>query len=320
MIAPVPSGASASSSIVALGAMTCTESCVSTLLGMLGCDYGAFFMNYWNLYYENGTLLAGRNMKGIDLEALYGIRSEWLADAPLEACADLVREDGRYALLVTRASKLPYFPPQLLRFEDEGFDHYVLAHGYREADGRFLIVDPIAGYAGELAGERLLEAAPSGGGFRLWSLQRTEGFRAPATKEAFALASKQNYVRNLRNREIFSLVLQELERFVPAPSKRQLDWVARNNIAITTIVRNRRLIWQSLSAANVLPAERSAPLEAAFSGLVAQWTQLNLQLFKWSKARFSPGLPDAIRSRLEALRLAESAILEALYREGEAIG
>lgn len=297
--------------LIDFGAMTCTESCIATLLHSTGRDYRYLYLDYWNLTYESGVLLAGKNLKAIDLKLSYGIRKANEEAASLDDCADWVAETDRYALLHTQASKLPYFPPGSLTFEGSGFEHYVLLHGYDKARGRFRIADPIAKYTGEISKEALTGCTPAAGRFRLWKLDcPSDAAPLPMTSQRLRRILRYNYLSGLANRQAYDRLRSVLSGLPSRSSADIARWAWLNMIAVTTVVRNRRLVWNSFASLGCLDPEQTAALGPAVQEIASLWTQFNLLLAKLMKG----GIPllDKLTAKAEAIQHAESEFLTAL--------
>ncbi|MBB6729981.1 hypothetical protein [Cohnella zeiphila] len=306
------------SSLVSFGPMTCAESCVATFLDECGLDYRSFFMDYWNLVYESGTLLAGRNLKAIDL-APFGVSKRRLDGVSLQDCRKLAVPARTCLLLVTLASRLPYFPRQLLAFEERGFEHFIIVRGYDEARDRFQVADPTAGFSGELSSEELAGANPEAdGGFRLWQLAADPGVRPADAAERLRVACLGNYRRCPLNGPAFERFRADLRRFAAGSAAELDDWASRNNVAVATVIKNRKLVWHSLAAVGCWGEDDRARAQAAFAPIVAGWTQLNLLLFKLGRHPPDPeALAVQIDARMEKLRRAEEAFLYDLHAVAE---
>jgi hypothetical protein len=305
-----------SASVMNFGAMTCTESCVATLLNLMGCDYRYFFLDYWNLFYEAGVLLAGRNLDSVDLDFLYGIGKERRTELKLEECARLAADPACSVLLLTRASKLPFFPKKLLAFEENGFDHYVLVHGYDSSEQALMAVDPIAGFSGAVPLDELRDASPYGTGFRAWILTRKPYFRPPAPAELFSYVGIRNYRRSVLSQRAYRAVLDDLDRLAGSSSAEQARWIEQNNIAITSVVKNRRLVWRGFAELDLLSDGQKIRWDKAVQSVIAEWTRLNLLLLKWTHAQRDDAMRLSIRDKLKGIEASEKRLLFAMATEG----
>jgi len=305
-----------SASIVNFGAMSCTESCVATLLNLTGCDYRYFFLDYWNLFYEARTLLAGRNLNSVDLDFLFGVSKERRKGISLEECARIADDPDRCVLLLTRASRLPFFPKKLLGFEENGFEHFVLLHNYDALNQGFRVVDPIAGFAGTVSLDELRDTGPNQACHEAFVLTRTLDFQPPSPKDLLSYVGKRNYIRSLLSESAFRLVLRDVDRLADRPDAERKKWIEQNNIAITSIVKNRRLVWHSFVALGILNDEQRSRFEPKVQSIISEWTGLNLLLFKWARTKGESLLTGSIRNKIQSIQAAEKSFLSAMNIEG----
>jgi len=308
-----------------LGAMECASSCIMTYLHIAGRDPGRFLLDYWNLNCVSGLLVSSRNVRlNQALQDLYGIRLELARGCP-DSLRTLLRR-GHCALVQARASRLSFFPPQMLGHEESGFEHFVLAVGAGERDDLVRVVDPIAGFAGTMTADRLREASPVSPDLAYYVLAEKPGRTSgPTREEMFAYAAGRNYDRYVRARHSSGIYAYErfeeaLERSAEADRASRDGWVYRNNVTLSSIVKARPAVWNSFAELGLLDEDTVRKGTERVREIANGWTSLNLLLIKYKNDAGERSRLEAVRRKLRDLRDAETEFLAWMDRLGCAFG
>ncbi len=309
----------ASTDVVKLAAMECAASCVLTSLRIAGLDDRYFMLGYWHLTYSANVLMSGRNMVRNDLEYVYGIRKELVSGAGDRLMASL--REGHMVLLYCRASRLPFFPVRMLGHEAKGFEHCILVYQYRQETGRFLVIDPIADYIGEMSLAELYSGSARENRFIYYSLAFPTFFQKPSDVEIFHRESANNFNQYTQEGlhtggKAIDLFCRDLAQCAQWNALDRDAWIDQNNITITSIVKTRPIVWESFRALDVLSSEDIRTGAESIEAIVKLWTIVNFQLIKLKRNPDHATLALSIRAKLKAVRSAESAFLEFLYKKG----
>lgn len=168
-----------------LAAVECVASCLMTGLHLSGLDYRYFLLGHWNLVYYENTLMPDNNMTDLNLEYAYGIEMRQHTGRAPDIVSSLQR--GGWLLLACRASRLSFFPRNLLGLESHRFLHFILVCGYRSATDTFSVIDPIADYIGEMNERELLAAAVEEGQLNYYAcVPSSKGISLP--RRTFSIA------------------------------------------------------------------------------------------------------------------------------------
>lgn len=302
-----------------LGALECASSCIMTALDAFGLNPRHFLLNYWDINYVRGNLLSSRIPWYLDLRSTYGIQLKSNQAEQLQPALAAIR-NGHMIMYECKASALPYFPKQLLVHESEGFDHYCLLIDYDPAKQAFTVIDPIAGYTGELTAEEAAAASAITGKFCYYEVDRPPAdFTRPSPEELFKIGATYNYQLSRSNPDgggqAFTAFANELEASAAWDSDRRDAWLNANTITISSTIKIRKLIWESFAALEVLDEPQHAAFETLTNMITAYWTRLNLNLIKY-KHRGDPSCIEHCRVLLEQLRNAEQKWLLEMHEQG----
>lgn len=305
--------------MVKLAAMECFASCVLTYLKMSGQNSSRFLLDYWNVNYQFKTLLSSKDARQMTLSFYYGMEMKFVKGnaRTLQECVS----SGICAVLLCAASKLPYFPRQMLGLESSGFQHSILIYGRDGLFNEYAVVDPMADYIGTIQAEEL-EAAGYRNDRRQELLYFTlespsiSSYLSPSAEQLFAHGAERNLFffdqENFRidrlqeqGRDSESSSISRQAAWVEWFSNRHgggkaLDmfagdagaslkwsvqarkgWIERNNLTIGSMIQLRRLIWDSFCDLNVMTAEQVSTGTARIQQIVKCWHNLNFKLLKY---------------------------------------
>ncbi len=302
-----------SSDIVQLAAMECAASCILTALNIAGLDYRHFLLGYWNLTYFSKTIMSGKYMIRNDLKFAYGIEQECRVGTASDLMALLRR--NHMILLACRASGLRFFPKGMLAQEAGGFQHFILLYGCRSDPDRFLVVDPVAAYIGEMSAADIWECRVKEKELLYYSLSLPPSFEPPSAREMFARESAAIYDRYAGNKAMDSFI-RDVADCVNWDRTARHAWIDQNNITISSIVKTRSLVWQSFCGLNVMTGDEMRAGRERLEGVVKLWTAVNFLLIKWKKSDAGETLAASVIQKLEALKSRERECLHFIKEKG----
>ncbi|MGO4548857.1 hypothetical protein AB4Z29_29110 [Paenibacillus sp. 2TAB23] len=300
-----------------LAALECTASCIVSALSLSGGDPRYFLLGYWHIGYYDGMLMSVRNMKWIDLRFEYGIRF-YLTSGSAEEISSLLDEGGM-AIVLCRASRLRFFPRSMLGFESAGFYHSILLHRRcdGEGEGGYEIVDPVAGYAGEMTAAELLHASVRRNELVYCKLVWDAAYSRPSRRES--LRKESAAILNGYRREAgraFQLFCADVAASADWEEERRRTWAEQNMIALSAMIRMRGLVWQSYRELGSYSEWESAEGDRRAGAVKRGWMNVNLLLAKLGKRRPAEDLREGMLRKLEGVRLAELELLEYLAARG----
>lgn len=310
-----------SQTVVKLAAMECAASCLLTLLQMKQVSSQYFLMNYWSLNYSSGLLMSGKNIRLYKLDYLYGIQSEFMKGTE-EDLVQLIREGGA-VLLMCRAGDMDYFPRELLTHEENGIEHFALIYGCDATGSQFQVADPTADYIGTLTREQLGRARVKGKdhSFYYYTLVPPNQFALPDPKEAFQFTSKQNlqlYTKgdlNFGYRAV-ELFIADLMQSIHWDKERRNSWIYQNNITISSIVKTRSAVWNSICELRLLSPSQLEEGNLAIDRLLKLWTTVNFLLIKYKKNYTDMALLSQLKDKLMEVGDHETQFLLQMERMG----
>lgn len=302
-----------------LAALECTASCIVAALSLSGEDPRYFLLGYWHIGYYDGMLMSVRNMKWIDLQFEYGIRF-YLTSGSAEEVSSLLDEGGM-AIVLCRASKLRFFPRSMLGFESAGFYHSILLHRRvdGEGEGRYEVVDPVAGYAGEMTAAELSVASVRRNELVYCKLAWDAAYSRPSRQ--VSLRKESAAILNGYRREAgraFQLFCADVTASVDWEEERRRTWAEQNMIALSAMIRMRGLVWQSYRELGSYAEWEAEEGARRAEDVKRGWMNVNLLLAKVGKRRPAGDVREGLLRKLEGARLAELELLEYLAERGGA--
>ncbi|MEW9700041.1 hypothetical protein [Paenibacillus sp. SI8] len=307
-----------SKDMIKLAAMECAASCMLTGLHLSGMNYRYFLLGYWNLTYYANTLMSGGSILRSDLEYVYGIQVK-----PVNgSVADIIPilHEGNWAMLECLASKLHFFPKNMLGFESEHFNHFILIHGFEPATNSFLVIDPIADFIGEMSESELRIASVGQEEMHFYVSLSSERTETPSRENIFlyqANLNLKNYCLHENSGigaiQMFSRALSESVTM----RSEELDlWIEQNNITVSSISKTRSIVWNNFCELNLLQPEEVQEGDDAVNEIVKLWMTINFLLIKLKRSPSKQTLISTIQKRLEEVGLQERAFLEFIYKKG----
>ncbi|WP_138754342.1 hypothetical protein [Paenibacillus sinopodophylli] len=308
-----------SESPTGLAALECTASCIVAALSLSGSDPRYFLLGYWHIGYYDRMLMSVRNMKWIDLHFEYGIRF-YLTSGSAEEVSSLLDEGGM-AIVLCRASKLRFFPRTMLGFESSGFYHSILLHGRGDEEGenRYKIVDPVAGYAGEMTAAELSEASVRRNQLVYCKLTWDADYSRPSRRESLrkeSAAILKGYRRDAG--KAFELFCADVTASDGWEEERRRTWAEQNMITLSAMIRMRGLVWKSYLELGSYTAAEAAEGSRRAEAVKRSWMNVNLLLAKLGKRRPEGDSREGLLRKLEGVQLAELELLEYLEARGGA--
>ncbi|UNK18928.1 hypothetical protein MNQ98_02450 [Paenibacillus sp. N3/727] len=310
-----------SQTVVKLAAMECAASCLLTLLRMKQVSSQYFLINYWSLNYSSGLLMSGKNIRLYRLDYLYGIQSELKKGTE----DDLVRfiHEGGAALLMCRAADLDYFPRELLTHEENGIQHFSLIYGCDASGSQFQVADPTADYIGTLSREQLGRSRMKGKDSPLYyyTLVPPKQFVLPDPKEAFQFTSKQNLQLYTKGDHNFGYRAVEryaadLMQSIHWTKERRNLWIYQNNITISSIIKTRSAVWNSICELQLLSSSQLEEGNLAIDRLIKLWTTVNFLLIKYKKRYTDMALLSQLKDKLMEVGRQETQFLLQMEQVG----
>ncbi|MEI2281284.1 hypothetical protein [Paenibacillus polysaccharolyticus] len=300
--------------VINLGALECLSSAVVTSLNMTGRDYRYFIADYWNLNCELKMLLSSRNFSFYNLEAIYGMKSDFVV-GPYEL---LIREveRGNIVIYKVEASKLGFFPESMLGFENQFFGHCLLVYKYEPGTQTFHIVDPVIKYVGKISMDELIHASafPSCAGMNTIHLNKEStlsseqrlNFSAERNYNSYCLEYVPGGARALRKfREI-------IEESVEWTQEVRNEWSSKNSISITSILKLRGLVWGSFRSLAGFTQDVIEHGDKSIEDISKLWNSLNLNILKIGRQP-KPEYVDKIINYTKLLEEKELDFLKFVY-------
>ncbi|CAM3612306.1 hypothetical protein [Marinicrinis lubricantis] len=306
--------------VVKLAAMECAASCLLTLLRMKQVSSRYFLMNYWSLNYSSGLLMSGKNIRLYQLDYLYGIQSE-LKKGTVDELACFIRE-GASVLLMCRAADMDYFPRELLTHEANGIQHFALIYGCDASGSPFLAADPTADFIGTLTREQLSRTRMQKDGLLYYyTLVPPKQFLLPDPKDAFRFTMKQNLQLYTKGDHNFGY--RAVERFsadlmesINWSKERRNEWIYQNNITISSIIKTRSAVWNSICELQLLSASQLEEGKSAVDMLMKLWTTVNFLLIKYKKNCTDTALLRQLADKLTEVGQKEMQFLRQMEQMG----
>ncbi|WP_147423858.1 hypothetical protein [Cohnella endophytica] len=252
------------------------------------------------------------------LEFYYGIFVNFSKGNLKDLLVTLTR--GNSVIFLCTASKLSYFPRNMLGLEASGFQHSILICGWNQDSKRFLIVDPMVDFIGEINEEELI---PSG--YRRSTHQELlffeignqpeHDFQEPTAEHQFAFASMRNnsffetdklkrepmiaeqqgqlstkqrsWMEWFSNRhsggKALEMFAKDLTMSKEWPQNIRSNWIDKNILTISSITLIRKLVWNSYSNLNVMKQEQEEAGENQMQQITIYWQNLNIKLMRYKQ-------------------------------------
>lgn len=307
--------------MIKLAPMECASSCIMSYLASRGFNYQFFLLNYWNVNYVSNVLMSGKNIIRYNLNEMYGFQI-FLDSGNEESIQNWLEQD--FALLLRcKSSALPYFPREYLQFDDAQFEHFILLQRYDPEQEEYFIVDPICDFAGPLSRNLLLKMDREGI-FSYYVFEHQDpAFQQPSPLELFRQAAESNFemftrAKRCQGDPAFTLFENDFLEAKNWPADKRNRWIDQNNITISSIVKTRTLIWDSLCDLALLTVEQKEKLQPLFTQLVRRWTSLNLRLLKFKLNPHDQERTASVQNHIQFLREHEYLLLKQLKEIGEA--
>jgi hypothetical protein len=309
--------------MIKLAPMECAASCTLNFLQRNGFDPVYFLLHYWNLSYTSQVLLSGKHTRLFPLDTLYGIETTFGSGDRQEVMR--VLDQKAQLLLVCKASGLPFFPRNMLTYEEAGFAHFVLVTGYEEEGEQYWVVDPIAEYEGTISWDELQAASLKQNELQyLILMQQTQNFQAPPVSYIVRTAAEQNWSaytdvsKTHSGMQALDRFVEDIKRSVLWEDEQRETWVFQNNISIASIIRTRGLVWESFRSLAHLEETDHERVEMGVKEIQKQWTGLNFLLVKY-KRDGSDKLRMSMEGVVSQLKRAELQVLQAMHKLGSLV-
>jgi hypothetical protein len=299
--------------IIKLAAMECAASCIVTALNIAGLNYRYFLLSYWNLTYSSKIIMSGKHMRRNDLQYAYGIEKECKLGNDNDLIALL--QQNHMVLLTCHASRLRFFPKNMLGLESTGFQHYILLYGYQPETGKFLVIDPVAEFIGEITASEIWEGSVRENELLYYSLLLPSSFEQPAVREIFSRESAAN-VKFYTGDKAMNQFIQDLMECTRLSQEERNAWIDQNNITISSIVKTRSLVWQCFCDLNVMTSDDIREGNEWIEGIVKLWTTVNFLMIKLKRSHANEALVLSIEQKLETLKIKERECLEFIMKKG----
>ncbi|MFC4102465.1 hypothetical protein [Paenibacillus xanthanilyticus] len=328
---------------IQLAYMECLTSCILTYLKSTGRDYRKVLLNYWNLSYEQRTLLSSKNAAHIPLRYLYGIDLTFREDT-LEKLQSAVMA-GQSVICLSKASLLAYFPHKFLSMESSGFRHAILVQGWDAEKEMLLVADPVVGAVVELDPDQLRKASvvrTDREELQFFVLTEPQSpypepdtmacLRTSAERNLFAYhtpddlfseqerqdgeTGKWDKIRRwLRQRSIgvrawdmFASDARDSLNWTPAHRAR---WVKQNSLTMLSIKQLRAETWKVYQEFLAMDERHIEEGRLLINRVAAAWTACNLAMLKYEHAgERGASLIQTLADRAEAAKEAEIRFLE----------
>ncbi|MFD0697453.1 hypothetical protein ACFQZT_25590 [Paenibacillus sp. GCM10027628] len=299
--------------IVKLAAMECAASCIMTALTIAGHDYRYFLLSYWNLNYNSKIIMSGKNMRHNDLQFAYGIAKECRSGTEDDLIA-LLRQNNM-AMLFCKASKLRFFPRNMLGHESSGFQHFILLYGYQPETGKFLVIDPVADYKGEISAYEVWDCSVKSSEIIYYSLELPDYYEQPSASRIFSKESSAN-LRNYSGDKAIAAFIQDLQACLQWPQDERDTWINQNNITISSIVKTRSIVWECFCDLNLMTPDEIRAGNEIVEQIVSLWTTVNFLLIKLKKNHSNEAIAKSIEQKLETLKVKELECLQFIQQKG----
>ncbi|MGG1516563.1 hypothetical protein ABE504_14185 [Paenibacillus oryzisoli] len=303
--------------IIHVAPMECAASCIMTALNIAGLNYRFYLLSYWNLNYYAKNLLSGEvNIMRNHLLYAYGTQIK----CHNGNAYDLIQamEQEQLVMFACQASKLRFFPEKFTGHEANGFQHFILLYGYQAESNRFLVIDPIADFIGEITESELRDCALKETEFIYYSLSFPQSFEQPSVSQIFKRESQIN-ADKYTGEKAFHLFIADLEALPSWSQQERETWINQNNITITTIVKMRKMIWQSYCELNMMTATAVQAGQELVEGVVKLWMAVNFLLLKLKKKQNEKNIIAAIAQNLETLISKERECVEFIKLKGDEV-
>lgn len=302
-----------------VAAVDCVASSLMTGLHLAGRDDSFYLLGHWNLTYYSNTIIPENNMADNNLEYAYGIEMKVQTGAIDDMISYLQGED--WVLLVCRASKLPFFPEEMLGLEAYSFLHTILIYGYTPETNAFRVIDPIAEFIGEMSGEQLRDAAFNEGEIRFCSCVSSRTNDLPAAKDIFLNKAKENLTKFTESEGDDGIkAIRLFKQDVAVSARMNIEdrnaWMDRNIITISSIVKTRSLVWDRYCSLGLMISEDVQKGNDALDEIVKCWTTVNFLFVKLKRNPSNSRITDSIQEQLETVERLEYEFLTFLYNKG----
>jgi hypothetical protein len=302
-----------------LGAVECVASCLMSGLHLSGLDYRYFLLGHWNLVYYENTLMPDNDMADLGLEYAYGIETRHHSGTASDIISLL--QSGGWLLLACRASRLSFFPRNLLGLESHQFLHFILVYRYGSATDTFSVIDPIANFIGEMNEAELTAAAVEEGELNYYACIPSGKEKRPSANDIFYREAADNLMKYERGdgqtgREAIRLFSQDVADSARMTQEYRTAWIERNNITLSSIVKARARVWQCFRELDLLTEDETAQGDAYLDEIAKGWTAVNFALVKLKRSPQNGELTASIQRMLERNATLELECLRFIYGKG----
>ncbi|TVX92756.1 C39 family peptidase [Paenibacillus agilis] len=296
--------------LVKLGALECAMSSIATALKLIGRDPGRLLMHYWNMTYYRDVLYAGRNVMRSRIETFgnCSLQFQICRGSLLEMQQQL--KSGCLFLYQCRASQLPFFPRNMLNFEANGFDHYVLVSGYDEDTDSFYVTDPICEHIGLVTRKQLEAAAMVEQQYYCFMIQPFgEGTSQPSLPQYADSVPVNKYLTLHYDVQAFDQFIQHLHVGREWDASRRRLWTERNILSIASLIKMRTIVWEYMTHLRSIPRGAKEALQLQHKQIIKLWNGISFLLLKY-KMNDDSALINRVEELVRAVRREEEAFIQ----------
>ncbi|RCX17323.1 hypothetical protein DFP94_10947 [Fontibacillus phaseoli] len=304
--------------LVNIGPLECAASCMATWLNMHGQDYRLFVANYWNVHYEQHTLITSRTPNYYNMDSLYGMAIR----ADIGRIPDLITEirEGNGVMFICNASGLFYFPRNILTFESVNAKHCVLVYDYNEQTGKFAVIDPIAEFCGEVAAAELEAASVMNNEMLYFSVGSHFDDRSRPLGDKLAMAAERNWISFDKpyipgGKQALEILERDIETCSGWSEVERKSWVDRNNISIMVFHKLRPMIWESFVSFGQMKETSVITGGEIMEDIKQLWRSLNLCLIRLGRKSDDPHKRETCLEKVAQIKASEMKFLKFLYNE-----
>ncbi|MBD8497775.1 hypothetical protein [Paenibacillus arenosi] len=305
----MPYGEVNPSHLIKLGALECAMSSIATSLKLIGRDPSRLLMHYWNMTYYRDVLYAGRNVMRSRIETFGDCSLQFLICRGSLLEMQQHFKNGCLFLYQCKASKLPFFPRNMLNFEANGFDHYVLVSGYDEDSDSFCVTDPICEHIGLVTRQQLEAAAMVEQQYYCFTIQPFEaGVNQPSSQyDDSVLVSK--YFTMHYDAQAFDQFIDHLHVGREWDSSQRKLWTERNILSIASLIKMRTIVWGYMTQLQSIPSGAEEALQILHKQIIKLWNGISFLLLKY-KMNDDAAIINRIDELVQAVRKEEAAFMQ----------
>jgi hypothetical protein len=279
--------------IVSLAPMECNAACTATGLKIAGFNFHLFLTDYWGMRYGNGVLLSGKPTYQSNIDYIYGTESGVLANCAFE---DMIYHLSNNVILCMecKVSEFEYFPKQHMTLLYHDFNHTILIVQYNSNNEKFLIVDPIFKYIGELTYEELYNASATDGSIHLITIALPGKMTSnlPTYRQVFEQSVERNYnyfIDGILEADIHAEGFSAIDFFkndlldsIKWDVDRRKSWIGVNNITLLTVATMRIIVWESFKSLNLMRPVDVENGQTKVDLIAKKWRHINVLLVRYS--------------------------------------